>query len=77
MIKINGKQYIVDYKRMFGLIGFIFGTGIIYAISDKPNNMNYSEYFQLIISNTGTVSWIMIGFLLFVIVKANIWENKK
>lgn len=76
-MKINGKQYIVDYKRMFGLIGFIFGTGIIYIVSDKPNNMHYSEYFQLIISNTGLVGWIMVCFVLFIIIKGNIWENKK
>ena len=77
MIKFKGKQYFIDYKRIFSLISFIFGLGIVYAFVEKPQNMAFIKYTQLIISNTGVIDWIIISVIVFAIIKANIWEDKK
>ena len=77
VIEFRGKRYIVDYKRIFIFLGFIFGIGLVLAMSEKPVRYSHIEYLQLIISNSGFIDWLIIGMLVFFACKTSIWEVDK
>lgn len=77
MIKFRGKNYIVDYKRIFIFLGLIFGIGFVLAMSEKPIQYSHVEYLQLIISNSSFIDWLLIGILIFFAFKSSIWKVDK
>lgn len=77
MIKFRGKNYIVDYKRIFIFLGLIFGIGFVLAMSEKPIQYSHVEYLQLIILNSSFIDWLLIGILIFFAFKSSIWKVDK
>lgn len=74
MIKYKGKNYSIDFKRIFALLGIIFGIGLIYCFIETPNDLSFYRYFKLVISNSNFIDLALILFALYFIIKSSIYE---